>query len=165
MLPRELQLKIELLLRRYGLTSSIKHNKMDLINLQGADNGAVIDFGSFLVEEKFNYPIAYFYDSSGNASSTEKIMAPDDKRFVQPDVHSHVPFKIWGYSQSGKADSKYDNPYIWSHEIAESIRQGKATRQDVEQHIRKMFDRKEVQDFLNSIHPLTTPGSSCGRLF
>jgi hypothetical protein len=165
MLPRELQLKIESLLRHHGLTSTVKYGNTDFINLQGAQNGAVIDFGSFLVEEKFTQPLAYFYDVRGNVSDTDKIMDPSDRQFLQPDAQSHVPFKIWGYSQTGKADSKYDNPYIWSHEVAESIRQGRATRHDVEQHVRNMFDRPEVQTFLNSIQPISNPRSSCGVLF
>jgi hypothetical protein len=44
MLPRKLQLEIEFFLREFGITSSVKFMGKELVNLQGADTGAVHRF-------------------------------------------------------------------------------------------------------------------------
>lgn len=163
MLPRDFQVKVEMFLRQFGITTGVKAEtffaKVDLINLQGATNMSVIDFGSFLTEEKFTRQIGFFYDVDGNATTNDVLMEPTDKRFVQPNKDLHVPFKVWGYSQTGKADSKYDNPYIWAHELAQALKENRATRADVDQHLRNMFDNPEVQGVIKSIHP------SCEGIF
>ncbi|QDK38438.1 hypothetical protein [Bdellovibrio sp. NC01] len=161
MLPREHQVEVETFLRQFGVTSSVKFNGLDLVNLQGAQNGAVIDFGSFLTQEKFTNTVSFFYDKNGSArpSSADVIMKPGETKFIQPTHDLQIPFKIWGYSQTGKADSKYDNPYIWAHELAESLAKGHASRQDAEQHVRNLFDTAEVQNVFARIHP------SCQALF
>lgn len=150
MLPREQQLEIELFLRQFGITTSVQSSGTDLINVQGAENGAIVDFGSFLTEKHFNRSLAYFYDKDGNASG-EFITRPSDKGFVQPNPKLQIPFDIWGYSQTGKDDSKYDNPYIWSHELADALAKNHATRADVDQHRRNMFDIESVQKVFREI--------------
>lgn len=155
MLPRQHQLEIETFLREFGITSSVKFMGKDLVNLQGADNGAVIDFGSFLVEQKFKNDVSFFYNRKGGPHTTAEdiIMKSTDAHFPQPNPKMQIPFQIWGYSHSGKADSKYDNPFIWSHELAESIAEGRATRADAEQHVRNFFDQESVQKIFRSIAP------------
>ncbi len=152
MLPRDLQLEIDKLLRRHGVSSTVMVSGLDGLNLQGAENGAVIDFGSFLTRKTFTRPVVYFYDSKGNATFNERdvIAKPGDPHYLQPDLKLQIPFNLWGYSQSGKEDSKYDNPYIWAHELAENLATGRASRADVEQHIRNLFDNTEVQEMLRN---------------
>lgn len=159
MLPRDFQLEVETFLRRFGITSTVKYDGKDLINLQGADNLAVIDFGSFLTEKKFDKVVVHFYDKQGNASGTDVVMSPGDEKFIQPNKDQRVPFDLWGYSQTGKQDSKFDNPYIWGHELAQALAEGRATRADVIQHLKNMFDRADVQNFFRGIHP------SCRAIF
>jgi hypothetical protein len=152
-LPRELSLEIEILLRKHGITSAQSTGRYDVMNLQGAESGAVIDFGSFLVKKDFYHRVAYAYDKQGNPLiwSDDFALRPELPGFPQPLPQSQIPFEIWGYSQTGKADSKYDNPYIWSHDLAEALKTGRASRQDVEQHVRNMFDIPSVQNALRHI--------------
>ncbi len=152
MLPRSLQVSIEKFLRRFGITSSVKFGGIDFVNLQGAENGAVIDFGSFLVEERFTREVSFFYNKKGEVSSgEEKIMSPGERDFVQPERDLQMPFETWGYSEKGISDPKYDNPYIWSHRLAEDLASGKAGRGDAEQHLRNLFDKPRVQNIFRSI--------------
>lgn len=140
MLPKKLQIEIEMALRQFGITSSVAHLNRDLVNLQGAESGAVIDFGSFLVKEKFENPVALFYDTKGNSGNGELITAPGMPNFIQPSFKKQIPFSIWGYTASGKADPKYDNPFIWSHELAESLASGRADRSHAQQHLHNLLD-------------------------
>ena len=153
-LPENLQLEMELFLRTLGITSSVAWFDRDLLNIQGAENGAVVDFGSFLVRERFSRPMSFFYDKEGNVRSSmapDFIMSPRDKNFIQPDLNLRIPFNIWGYSQTGKPDPKLDNPFVWSHQLAEGLASGHATRADAEQHVRNFFDQEPVQKVLRSI--------------
>ncbi len=164
MLPRALQVKIEKLLRHYGITSSILWGQKELVNLQGTKNGAVVDFGAFITKKDFQKELYFFYDQqNGTASGADLITKPGDADFVHPDPRLQIPFEVWGFSQSGKEDSKYDNPFIWSHELAEAIAQGRASRQDAEQHLRNLFDRGDVQSALHS--PVENMAKSCMLLF
>ena len=150
MLPREQQVKIEKLLRRYGISSSILWGHKELVNLQGTTKGAVVDFGAFLTKAEFHREVYFFYDSTGHVTGSDLIMKPGESEFVEVDPKLHIPFDLWGYSVSGKENSKYDNPYIWSHELAESLAHGRAQRADAEQHIRNLFDRNDVQRALKT---------------
>lgn len=160
MLPQEFQAEVEMFLRKYGITSTVKAHNRELINIQGADTFALIDFGSFLTEKQFTKQVNFFYDSQGNGISSQEtiVTQPGQESFVQVGKKA-IPFEIWGYSQSGKADSKYDNPFIWSHELAQSWADGRAQREHVNQHLRNLFDHPEVQSVLSSIAP------SCRGIF
>ncbi len=96
LIDNERALKIEKLLRRYGVTSAGAHrNKWpyEWLNIQGTKDGAVM--------------------------TTEEVMK------LQPEPALRVPLKVWGTSVSGTIDPAFDNPWIWSHELAESLRRGK----------------------------------------
>lgn len=161
MLPHTLQKEIELFLRKFGITSSLtdKPNEVELVNLQGSEAGDVIDFGSFIVKKEFKMPVFYFYDKKGNADITDWVTHPAHSSFVQPKKGLQLPFEIWGYSQTNIEDSKYDNPYIWSHELAEAIAEGRANRSDAEKHLQNLFDNEQVQNVFKNIQP------SCKKLF
>jgi hypothetical protein len=102
----------------------------------------------------------FFYNRSGSPATTQDdiIMTPKDAHFIQPNPKFQIPFQLWGYSQTGKADSKYDNPFIWSHELAEALAEGRASRADAEQHVRNFFDQESMQKIFRSISP------ACSRL-
>jgi hypothetical protein len=133
--------QIEKELRRYGLTSAgaYRHQSVEQLNIQGTKDGhGLIDFGGYLTVEKFEKPARNFYDHA-------PLFEPGTPGFVQPDPERQIPFELWGYTHSGKADPKLDNPWVWSHELATNLRNGTATRENVEQHIHNLLDRVERQ--------------------
>jgi hypothetical protein len=133
--------RIEVTLRRYGITSAGEHrsDSYDALNLQGSADGAVEDFGGFLVRPTFDKP-AYHYDRTPKESPSNKPLLSEDKVFVEPHEDIRVPFNVWGYTATGKADPALDNPSAWSHELARSLRDGRAGRQDAEQHMHNLLD-------------------------
>jgi hypothetical protein len=146
-LPNELQLEIELALRRFGLSSAIDlhpgqysvHQYGDQLNIQGTAEGAVIDLDGFRVKAHFDRPIYYTYDSKGNAnvSDADIAMKPDDPRFVQPDPQVSIPIELWGNTVRGDMQ---DNPFIWSEELSAGLAGGWATPADVRQHLHNLLD-------------------------
>ena len=146
-LPKKLQLEIELALRNYGITSTIdlvpgqyhvtKYG--DQLNIQGDSNGAVVDFAGFRIKEHFNRPIYYTYDARGNAmvSDADIAMNPSDKTFVQPNPQRMIPFNIWGNSVR---QNMQDNPFVWSEELAQNLAIGIAKPSDALVHYHNLLD-------------------------
>jgi len=130
-------LKIEKVLRHYGLTSAgaYRHDPVERINIQGTKSGAVLDFGGFLAVEKFTKPGKNFY----RYRDPKLLIDPNLPGFVQPDESVRVPLNIWGTTVSGKEDPKLDNVWLWSHDLAKSFRNGTASRQDANQHVKNLL--------------------------
>lgn len=130
-------LKIEKILRHYGLTSAgaYRHEPVERINIQGTKSGAVLDFGGFLAVDHFSKPAKNFY----KYFDPKVLMDPKLPGFVQPDESVRVPLDIWGTTVSGKEDPKLDNVWLWSHDLAKSFRNGTATRQDANSHVKNLL--------------------------
>lgn len=127
-------LKVENVLRHYGLTSAgaYRSDPFERINVQGTKGGAVLDFGGFLTVEKFTKTARHFYGR--NTLIDAKIAGS-----IQPDESIRVPLNIWGTTVSGVEDPKLDNVWLWSHDLARSFRNGKASRQDANQHVKNLL--------------------------
>lgn len=146
-LPNEMQLEIELELRKYGLTSTIDlhpgqyHVSQygDQLNIQGDSNGAVVDFAGFRVKSHFDRPIFYTYDKNGDAtvSDADIAMRPGDARFVEPDPRLSVPFDLWGNTVRGNMQ---DNPFVWSEELSAGLEHGWAKPTDAVNHAHNLLD-------------------------
>lgn len=129
-------LEIERVLRRYGISSggaALQTSPNARINIQGTADGAVLDFGAFLVEDKFTKPARHFY-------GTKILLDPKSADYVQPDPKIRVPYEDWGFTRSGIGDPTQDNPWIYAHELAISLRDGTATRADAEHHLKTMLN-------------------------
>ena len=128
-------LEIEKVFRKYGITSvgALRNGKYDVLNVQGNKQRAIVDFGGFLTVEKFDKPVANW------DTPLHVLMTPGSSGFTAPDDALRVPFNIWGFSVSGHDDPKADNPWIWSHELADHLHDGTAQRGDAEQHVRNML--------------------------
>lgn len=94
MLPHHKQREVELFLRRFGISSTMKYYGVDRINLQGSESMAVIDFGAFLVNQSFARPVYFSYTRSGqrvtvpsviNQADPNLVTAPGMNSFVQPE--------------------------------------------------------------------------------
>lgn len=117
-------LEVELLLRRYGVTTTGAYRagaEHELINVQGTADGALLDFGAYLTVDEFRRPARNFFSNSF-------ILNPGQIQFIQPDPRYRVPLDTWGFAVSGLDDPKFDNPWVWSHELARDFRRGAATR-------------------------------------
>jgi hypothetical protein len=162
--------RIEMTLRRYGITSAgaYQNDPYDRLNLQGTKDGAVLDFGGFLVMPKFEKP-AYHFDRTPEVSPRYKPLLSADKDFVNPDENVRVPVHLWGYTVSGKADPIVDNPQIWSHELATALREGRAQRKDAEQHMKNLLDPVDAKLKAHPVPPppvtarATPPGAAQAR--
>lgn len=162
-LPREHQLEVELTLRQFGVTSAIHlfpgmYNlkfEVDQMNLQGTEDGSVIDYGSFRVRSHFDRPIYYTYDIHGNANITEADVAVpvDSPHFIQPNPALAIPTQMWG---NWAAHGEQDNPDVWSRHFADAWRQGRVTRREAEQHFR---------NFMKPVDEKLSPIGLCSQVF
>jgi hypothetical protein len=152
----DLAKEVEITFRRYGLTTAgaYRHNPTEQINVQGTkDRLGLIDFGGYLTVPQFEKPATNFY-------GRVPLLTPAiPLEFLQPDPALRIPLSIWGYTVSGKADPKLDNPWIWSHELADSWRKGTAGRADAEQHVKNLLG--PVEEKLK----LVPAAASCARVF
>ena len=160
-LTLEQSLRIEALLREYGMTTTGTKRGLsyDLINAQGTTDGAAIDFGGFLVVNDLVRPAAAFLPDAGQSSPD--FFIPGTESFIHPNPDFKIPYELWGSSVTRDDDSKSDNPFVWSHELAESLAQGTAQRKDSEQHVRNLL---EPIARLFAAHPHPLP-QTCENLF
>ena len=145
-LPRELQYEIEMALRHYGITSTIylgpgqyKNTLLgDQLNIQGDENGAVIDFAGFRVRDHFELPVYYSYDEGGNAAVSDKDIAkrPNEPGFVQPDPALRVTMRRWGRVPN----PMQDKTIMGSERLAHALEKGKAGRADVLKYYHYLMD-------------------------
>lgn len=148
-LPDAISKKLELLLRPYGLTTAGAHRTLflkDMINVQGNMSGEIIDFGAYLVVNNFVRPATNF-------QSENVIINPADKEnFPQPDESVRLPEILWGSTESRQEDPKNDNPWRFSHRLADDLFSGKAERAHAEMHLRTMIDSVDSQWTKKSIN-------------
>jgi hypothetical protein len=138
--PRDRALHIESVLRRYGVTSSGEISEKlgsgkDIVNIQGNAKGEIVDFGAYLVRDKFQNP-AYGYVDKFETPMFE----PGKPGWVEPDPALRLPFDKWGYSITGKADPAADNISSRAHDLVKDLRAGKADRGSVLGFYREMMD-------------------------
>ena len=125
---------VEMNLRRFGLTSTGAYRNdlpMEAINIQRTKDGAVLDFGGFLSVEHFERLVSNF-------NGFDVLLRPGQIDFVQPDESLRVPFEKWGYGVTGVADPKLDNPWVWSHQLANEFRAGRASRDAFKAHFENL---------------------------
>jgi hypothetical protein len=128
-LAPEESLKIEMALRRYGITSSgegywRKWNGTlirDVVNIQGNDHGEIVDFGPYRVRSKF-YLDLYHYSDVENKNAWP-LMEHDEKGFVQPNAKIALSESEWGRPLMGDLDLKDEGLSI---QIRDWIRRWKA---------------------------------------
>lgn len=125
--------RIEKILRRYGVTSAGAYRdryRYDMINIQGTQDKAVLDFGGFLTLKDFGQRKGqHFY-------GTKTILQATDATLNEG---LRVPYDLWGPSVSGIEDPKLDNVWLWSHELADALAKGHASRDDAYQHLQNML--------------------------
>ena len=139
-------LAVELVLRRYGITSSgssygylpgLSH-QFDVTNVQiSSDGKKLYDFGGYIVEKEFLRPIAEWDSLSvylqrypadletfldrverGNTAAADLVlMRPQQKGFIQPDPEKRVSLDFFGYSKTGIRSVRYDGPWIFAHDM------------------------------------------------
>ena len=147
--PEDVSIMIEKFMRRYGLTTSgetfaFRYKEMqegktstqypwDYTNVQGTDNKKIIeiiDFGAYIAVEKFEFKMVTNYDQY------TAVIEPGKPGYIQPDPDVRVPLEQWG--NFGKPDPKSDKVWIWSHELANALAEGRADRAAAEQHYRNL---------------------------
>lgn len=164
-LPNKTQLEIELALRQFGITSAIPlkagvnysvTRDSDQLNIQGAQDKSVVDFGGFRVQTEFHKPIVYSYSAEGhaNVSDADTALAPDQRGFVsKPNPELLLPLNMWGNSVRGDHN---DNPLVWSEELAHAVMEGRAGREAAESHF---------QNFIGPVKKKLFGGRYCGDAF
>lgn len=127
--------QIEATLRRFGISTAgdKRFPYGEMINLQEGKSGNLIDFGAYVVPERFEKP-ALIYDQFINGKWQNlnipqdeflKIMAlldPETTPFPQPEASIRVPWDKWG--SDVPVDPKYDRMWKRMHEIADAYRHG-----------------------------------------
>jgi hypothetical protein len=110
-LPSNLRSQLQTVFRTYGIDPNE--------NIQGTKlHDGIFDFGHFVVR--------------------------DDLPTINPNLQ--IPFEQWGYDKSIRANSgdrwfysKKDNPWNWSHQLAEDWRTGQANRDSAWNHFLNML--------------------------
>jgi len=145
-LGREEEVRVEQILRRYGLTSSgetfafretphAQRYQWDYTNVQGTNNPAateLVDFGAYLAVAHFDLDLMSNYDLG------QPVAEPGQVGFVQPDPTLRVPLEQWG-AYGNHQDPKQDKPFVWSHELARAFGEGQADRAAVNAHLHNML--------------------------
>lgn len=132
----EITLRVEKVLRKYGITSAGAYRdkySYDMLNVQGTNKGAVIDFGGFLALEDFGGRDAkHFF--------RPKVLYKDQgPNRIKPNPALRVPLEQWGSAFPGKEDPKMDKPWVYSHDLAKSFSEGRESRDDAYNHLRNMW--------------------------
>lgn len=102
--------KIKKALAKYGIDAAGNH--------QGSSSENLLDFGHYVVR--------------------------DDLEGI--DSKKSLPVQVWGYDSNGGkgtgswAYSKFDRPWVWSHEMADGWRQGHANRHHVWIHFQNFME-------------------------
>ncbi len=119
--------RLQKIFREYGLDPNT--------NIQGTKNKNIFDFGHFVVR--------------------------DDMREIDPE--KQISFEAWGYDKSIREDrtdrwfySKRDNPWNWSHELADAWRRGDADRHSVWLHYENM-----VRPFVQKVEARNLGNQNC----
>lgn len=125
---------IEDVLRRYGVSSAgdSEGAAVDRVNIQVAATGEIVDFGAFFVKAHFAKPLVEY-------AAQAHMDSPTSHTFVQPDPRMSLAGSAWGASESGREHPRYDNPWVWSHNLAQDLKTGKAQRHNAEKHLRDML--------------------------
>ena len=150
-------IKIEKLLRKYGITSSgetakgnfvyangqildslvdpsVKGDPFDYVNIQGTNSTQrteVIDFGAYIALETFER------DLRNPEALSEVLLKKGSPEFVNPDPQMRVPLEQWG--DFGVHDPKTDRPFIWAHELADAFAKGHADQRAFLNHQNNML--------------------------
>lgn len=134
---------IETIFRNFGLatTGDGSTKTLERANLQAASSGELIDFGTYVVKENFSARVIHY-------GSESTLFVPGTPSFNQPNPAVQLPFNVWGSSESGKINPRFDNPWIWSHRLAESIKTGEANRHNVEQHFQTFMNAGPLPNYL-----------------
>lgn len=112
-LDEEPALKIEMTLRRYGVTSSgegywrpwgKERLIRDVINIQGNDKGEIVDFGPYRVRSQF-YLDLYHY-TEVESKEAKPVIGHKEKNFVQPNLKISLSEKEWGRPFQSDSDPK-----------------------------------------------------------
>ncbi len=132
---------VEWTLRHYGITSTgddnfHKFKEGDGVNIQSSENLELIDFGAYLVKRIFQRKAFHYAPIYADVP----LLDPESGDFPQPDSRMALPYEMWGSSESGRENPKYDNPYIWGHRVASELKSGKISREGVQKHYRDLMD-------------------------
>jgi hypothetical protein len=141
--------EIEATLRRFGITTAgdRRSRSSEWQNLQISKSGNLIDFGAYLVEEKFEKPLQLYdpafdfrslKDSSTSLSEDEfyratALLHPTATEFPQPEPEIRVPLDKWG--NGGVSDPKFDRMWSRMHEIANAHRHGHMSIEQIRQEL------------------------------
>lgn len=167
LINNNIALKMEKLLRHFGITSAGAHRNLwsyEWLNIQGTKDGALVDFGGFLAVDKFEKPLVEAFQDL----QADPLMSVKEVKKLQPDPDLRVPLSEWGTTVTGKADPAFDNPWMWSHELAAHLRDGSAARVNAEQHIRNLLgpaEQRLAAHPLQSIRWSKRAGGSCNKVF
>ena len=120
---------IEQLLRNYGITSTGDgaSETQEKVNIQVSAKGELVDFGAYLVKGHFGKRTVHY-------SSGEILSDPQLSPSSQPDVRVSLPLSMWGSTETGIENPRYDNLWVWSHKLAEDLKHGVAQPEHVQLH-------------------------------
>jgi hypothetical protein len=125
---------IEDLLRHYGITSTGDNatETLERVNIQVSKDGDLVDFGAYFVRGQFQKMTVHYL-------SSEALSDPKLEPSAQPDPRDQLPLPIWGSTETKFENPRYDNPWVWSHKLAQDLKSGAARPEHVQKHYENMM--------------------------
>jgi hypothetical protein len=150
-LPGQEAVKIEKVLRMYGITSAADpafykkhwgHYDFDIADLQGTSKNEVVDFGTFRVRDDFKKDVEFM-----GKVKNEVGLDKDRWDFVHPKSDISIPQKVWGYEGDG---SSGDNLKRFADQLARDFRNHNVERQSIEKKLLSTFLSPVLKKWSNS---------------
>lgn len=138
-LPEQASRDIELILRRYGMTSSAEGDWVsadfalsprDVINIQGNMKLEIVDFGPYRVKSSFSRP-TYWYPNVHSEAATPTL-SPTDPDFVQPDPTKALKVNRWGRPAETPLNSKDEHITLQMKTLLNEFRSGNASTDSIQ---------------------------------
>jgi hypothetical protein len=139
-LPDEKALQIEKVIRRYGITSAgINYGgnpdaRFRCHDIQGSEEGVVVDFGTFMGAPKFNATLLGMDDNI--------LMDIKSPEFVQPVPGLCVTGDKWAFykNKSGEILSNFDP---WAFEWLSGIESGENSKEEFSLYVDQVFQHEQ----------------------
>jgi hypothetical protein len=155
-------LKVEKILRKYGITSEGAGRPAGAIeggiNIQGTKGNTILDFGNHIVNNHFTMrPVYHFYGD-------QPLLGPG-LEYPQPVNYLALPYGDWGPYKVGNVDSKSDKPWVYAHQLAthigEELKQGHVfqAREAMKNHRKNM-----LRPWLMKINGVNSVSPNCKSL-
>ena len=144
---------IESLLRHYGVTSAgenffiPQNDNMRLANIQRSIDGDIVDFGTYIILEKFEDILGWTdrgREIPSNGYLEIELLHPSQPdTFIQPIDSIRIPVDTWGIEKNGTLyiDNMGQWSTYWANLIAKNQSQSQKLQRSIQNKFKKITDK------------------------